>query len=103
MIFHLCGRRRKSLSVADRAVASEPRGREVSRMKALPIAAAAVSAVLIAGTAVEAQRLSPGRRTAERSATAAAPVRVTLVLKALDNPFFVAMYQGARDAAPRLN
>jgi ribose transport system substrate-binding protein len=49
--------------------------------------ATAVSAVFLAAGAVGAD---------------AAPVRMGVVLKALDNPFFVAMYQGARGEARRL-
>jgi ribose transport system substrate-binding protein len=69
-------------------------------MRTWPIATAAVSALLVAGTAGEADRGSPvaGSAAAQRS-----PERVGLVLKALDNPFFVELYQGARAEAARLN
>lgn len=48
-------------------------------MKVWPIATAAASAMLLAGSAVGAKP---------------APVQVGVVLKALDNPFFVALYEG---------
>ena len=60
-------------------------------MSTRAIAIAAVLAALLAGPA------PAGART-ER-----APVRVGVVLKALDNPFFVAMYQGVRAEAARRN
>ena len=55
-------------------------------MKTWPMATAAVLAAVLAGTAVGAQP---------------APVRVGVILKPLDNPFFVAMYQGVRAEAGR--
>jgi ABC-type sugar transport system substrate-binding protein len=56
-------------------------------LKIWPIATAAVSAALLAGGDVGAK---------------ADPVRVGVVLNALDNPFFVAIYEGARAEATRL-
>jgi ribose transport system substrate-binding protein len=55
-------------------------------MKIWPIATAAVSAVVLAGSAAGARP---------------APVRVGVVLKPLDNPFFVPMYVGTRAEAAR--
>ena len=55
-------------------------------MKAWPLATAAVLAAVLAGTAVGAQP---------------APVRMGVILKPLDNPFFVAMYQGVSAEAGR--
>jgi ABC-type sugar transport system substrate-binding protein len=56
-------------------------------VKIWPIATAAVSAVLFAGHAVAAE---------------AAPVRMGVVLNALDNPFFLAIYEGTSAEAQRL-
>ncbi|WP_028058114.1 substrate-binding domain-containing protein [Candidatus Solirubrobacter pratensis] len=56
-------------------------------MKIWPIATVAVSAVLFPGDAV---------------AAAPAPVRMGVVLNALDNPFFLAMYEGTRSEARHL-
>jgi ABC-type sugar transport system substrate-binding protein len=53
-------------------------------VKVLPTLTAAISAILLAGSAAGA---------------APAPVRVGVVLKGLDNPFFVAMYEGVTDEA----
>jgi ABC-type sugar transport system substrate-binding protein len=77
-------------------------------MKIWPIAAAAVSAVLLAGGVGQADRAPRAPRAAKIAAAPVAaergaPVRVGLVLKALDNPFFVALYQGARAGTTRLN
>jgi ABC-type sugar transport system substrate-binding protein len=55
-------------------------------VKAWPTAAAVVSALLLAGGVLGAQP---------------APVRMGVVLKALDNPFFVAMYEGVKAEAKR--
>jgi ABC-type sugar transport system substrate-binding protein len=55
-------------------------------VKVWPIATAAVSAMLFAGGAVGAKP---------------APVPIGVVLKGLDNPFFVAMYEGVRGEAGR--
>ena len=55
-------------------------------MKVWPIAIAAVSAMLLAGGVAGAK---------------APPVRMAVVLKDLDNPFFVAMYEGVRAEAGR--
>lgn len=55
-------------------------------MKAWPIVLAAVSAMLLAGGVTGAKP---------------APVRIGVVLKDLDNPFFVAMYEGVRAEAGR--
>src|SRR4051812_46553893 len=57
------------------------------------IAIALVSAALLAGSAGGAQRAS---------VAAPAPVEVGVVLNALDNPFFLAIYEGARSEAGRL-
>ncbi|MDX6647406.1 MAG: ribose transport system substrate-binding protein [Miltoncostaeaceae bacterium] len=56
-------------------------------MKILPSAVAAVSAILLSSAAV---------------AAAPAPTRVGVILKGLDNPFFVAMFEGARAEASRV-
>jgi ABC-type sugar transport system substrate-binding protein len=72
-------------------------------VKTSAVAAAAVSAVLLAGVAGGADRTRSVTPAAKPPGVEHAPVRVGLVLKALDNPFFVAMYQGARDEATRLN
>jgi ABC-type sugar transport system substrate-binding protein len=67
-------------------------------MKILPIATAAVSAALVAGGTVGAD----SARVHQGAARAGpAPVRMGVVVKPLDNPFFVAMYQGARAEASR--
>ncbi len=55
-------------------------------VKAWPIVLAAVSAMLLAGGVTGAKP---------------APVRIGVVLKDLDNPFFVAMYEGVRAEAGR--
>jgi ABC-type sugar transport system substrate-binding protein len=55
-------------------------------VKAWPIVIAAVSAMLFAGGVTGAKP---------------APVRIGVVLKGLDNPFFVAMYEGVRAEAGR--
>jgi ABC-type sugar transport system substrate-binding protein len=66
-------------------------------VKSWRIAAAAVSAVLVAGCAAGADPAP------ERTAGAEPPPgRVGVVLNALDNPFFVAIYEGARAEATRL-
>jgi ribose transport system substrate-binding protein len=67
-------------------------------MRIWPIATAAVSAVLLAG-GVEAEVT----RVRAAGAEPAPVVRVGVVLKALDNPFFVAIYQGVRAEARRPN
>jgi ribose transport system substrate-binding protein len=56
-------------------------------VKTWPIAIAAVSALLLAGSAAEAEPT---------------PLRMGVVLNALDNPFFVAIYQGTRAESTRL-
>jgi ABC-type sugar transport system substrate-binding protein len=67
-------------------------------VKTWPIATAAVSVVLLVGGALGAER-TPVR---ERAAGAQpAPVRMGVVLNALDNPFFVAIYEGGRAEARR--
>jgi ABC-type sugar transport system substrate-binding protein len=60
-------------------------------VKIRPAATLAVSAVLLAGGDVAAHRM-PEQTPSERPA----PVRVGVVLKGLDNPFFLAMYAGVR-------
>lgn len=55
-------------------------------LKRSPIATAAVSAIVLAASAAGAER---------------APMQVGVVLKGLDNPFFVAMYEGVRVEAGR--
>lgn len=77
-------------------------------MKTRPIAIAAVSAVLLAVGAGEAERGASLSGRPELTAVRAGganrtPIRIGLVLKALDNPFFVAMYAGASNEATRLN
>jgi ribose transport system substrate-binding protein len=76
-------------------------------MRTWPIATAAVSAVLLAGATGGADRVAlvaaSSKPTPTRARTGRHPLRVGVVLKALDNPFFVAMYQGARAEATRLN
>jgi ABC-type sugar transport system substrate-binding protein len=66
-------------------------------VKIWPIAAAAVSAVLLAGGADGSER-APVRA----AGATPAPVRIGVVLNALDNPFFVAIYEGARARASEL-
>jgi ABC-type sugar transport system substrate-binding protein len=56
-------------------------------VKLWPLATAAISAALFAGGA---------------EASGPAPVRIGVVLKALDNPFFLAIYEGTRAEAGRL-
>jgi ABC-type sugar transport system substrate-binding protein len=68
-------------------------------MKTWPIATAAVSAALLAGGTVGAET-APVHHGAARAK--AAPVRIGVVLNALDNPFFVAVYEGTRANATRL-
>jgi ABC-type sugar transport system substrate-binding protein len=65
-------------------------------VKIWPIATAAVSAVLVVRGAGGAE---PAPVRAVRADPA--PVRIGIVLKALDNPFFVAIYEGARREASR--
>lgn len=77
-------------------------------MKARPIAIAAVSAVLVAVGAGGAEHATSLSGRAELTAVRAGganrtPIRIGFVLKALDNPFFVAMYAGASNEAIRLN
>jgi ribose transport system substrate-binding protein len=60
----------------------------LSGVKLQALAAAAVSAALFAGDAAAADP---------------APVRMGVVLKALDNPFFLAIYEGARAESVRLD
>jgi ABC-type sugar transport system substrate-binding protein len=66
-------------------------------VKNWPIATAAVSAVLVAGCGVEADP-APVRAVGADPA----PVRVGVVLNYLDDPFFVAIYEGVRAEARRL-
>jgi ABC-type sugar transport system substrate-binding protein len=76
-------------------------------VKTRPIAIAAVSAVLLSGSADVAERATTLSRRTELAAVRAGakrtPVKIGLVLKALDNPFFVAIYAGASSEATRLN
>jgi ABC-type sugar transport system substrate-binding protein len=77
-------------------------------VKARPIAIAAVSAVLLAVGAGGAEHAASLSGRAELSAVRAGganrtPIRIGLVLKALDNPFFVAIYAGASNEATHLN
>jgi ABC-type sugar transport system substrate-binding protein len=67
-------------------------------VKVWPIATAAVSVVLIAGTAVGAG-LAPASRGG--GDVGSAPVRIGVALKGLDNPFFLAIYEGIRREAAR--
>jgi ribose transport system substrate-binding protein len=69
-------------------------------VKIWPIATAAVCAALLAGGAVGAEPTSVRAVRAVRAEPA--PVRMGVVLNALDNPFFVAIYEGARAHARRL-
>jgi ABC-type sugar transport system substrate-binding protein len=69
-----------------------------------PIATAAVSAAVLAGATVWADpvRLAAGGASGGGAARGdGSPVRVGVVLKPLDNAFFVAMYEGAQAAAAR--
>jgi ABC-type sugar transport system substrate-binding protein len=66
-------------------------------MKAWAIATAAASAVLLAGGAVGAEHGPP--RTA---GSEPAPVRIGVALNYLEDPFFVAIYEGVRAEARRL-
>jgi ribose transport system substrate-binding protein len=68
-------------------------------VKTWPIATAAVSAALLAGGAAGAG-LAPVRKGGRGAQSAS--VRIGVVLKSLDNPFFLAIYQGARAEATRL-
>ena len=77
-------------------------------MKTRPIATAAVlAALLAAGAAVADQAASLSGRAEpvpiRAGAASPASVRVGVVLNYLDNPFFVAIYQGLRAEASRLN
>jgi ABC-type sugar transport system substrate-binding protein len=65
-----------------------------------PVAIAAVSAALLVGGALGAEpaEVHPGGA----AGVGSAGVRIGVVLNALDNPFFVAMYEGARARATRL-
>jgi ABC-type sugar transport system substrate-binding protein len=63
-----------------------------------PITTALVSAVFVVGCAAGAEP-APVRAVGAEPA----PVRVGVVLNALDNPFFVAIYEGARANATRLD
>jgi ABC-type sugar transport system substrate-binding protein len=68
-------------------------------MKIWPIATAAVSVALVAGGSVGADS-GPVHERGVRAAPAA--VRIGVVLNYLDDPFFVAIYQGVRAEANRL-
>jgi ribose transport system substrate-binding protein len=68
-------------------------------VKIWPIATAAVSAVVLVGVALGAEHAPVGVRPV---AADRAPVRVGIGLKGLDNPFFVAIYEGARVKASQL-
>jgi ABC-type sugar transport system substrate-binding protein len=77
-------------------------------VKTRPIAIAVVSAVLLAGGGGGAEHVASTSGMTELAAVRAggakhAPVKIGLVLKALDNPFFVAIYAGASNEATRLN
>jgi ABC-type sugar transport system substrate-binding protein len=65
-----------------------------------PIATAAASVVLLSGAVVGGERASVGSEPA--SVRAADPVRVGVILNYLDDPFFVAIYEGVRAEAARL-
>jgi ribose transport system substrate-binding protein len=77
-------------------------------VKIWPIAIAVVSAILLIGCAPETQ-LAPVHEDPARSGSASAhegvppagsaPVRIGVVLNALDNPFWLAIYEGAGVAA----
>jgi ABC-type sugar transport system substrate-binding protein len=71
------------------------------------IAIAAVCAVLLAGAAGAADHARTRRGRADPAPAVSpgahqTPVTIGFVIKALDNPFFVAMYQGAATEATRL-
>jgi ABC-type sugar transport system substrate-binding protein len=68
-------------------------------MKSWPIATAAVSAALLAGGAIG-DEPAPVRTVAVSDPPVA--VRMGVALNALDNPFFVAIYEGTRAEATRL-
>lgn len=77
-------------------------------MKTRPIATAAVLAALLAAGGVVADQAASVSGRAERvpiraGAANPASVRIGVVLNYLDNPFFVAIYQGLRAQASRLN
>jgi ribose transport system substrate-binding protein len=68
-------------------------------MKIWPIATAAVSAALLAGGAAATELASVHAGT---SPAARQELRMGVVLNSLDNPFFVAIYEGTRADASRL-
>ena len=77
-------------------------------MKTRAIALAAMSAVFLSGAAGGAEHAAflSGRAEPAALRTGAmqrTPVKIGLVVKALDNPFFVAIYAGAITEATRLN
>jgi ribose transport system substrate-binding protein len=77
-------------------------------VKTRPIATAAVLAALLAAGAVVADKAASLNGRAEpvpirAGAANPASVRIGVVLNYLDNPFFVAIYQGLRAEASRLN
>jgi ribose transport system substrate-binding protein len=74
-------------------------------VKIWPIATVAVSALFVAGGAPGDERAPVRERAsvhAPATRTGPAPVRVGVVLNALDNPYFVAIYQGTTAHARRL-
>jgi ribose transport system substrate-binding protein len=72
-------------------------------VKTWPIAIAAVSTVLVVGGAVLQGALGAEPASVPQGAAriSPAPVRIGVILNALDNPFWVAIYEGARAEAVR--
>ena len=73
-------------------------------MRIWPIATAAVSVVLLSAAVVGVDRASVGAEPASTDAGGAErePVSVGVILNYLDDPFFVAIYEGLRAEAARL-
>ena len=76
-------------------------------MKVSAIATAAVPAVLLLGVVAAAERAPVRTVGSERVSVRAAgseraPVRIGVILNYLDDPFFVALYEGVRSEATRL-
>jgi ribose transport system substrate-binding protein len=69
-------------------------------VRANGLAIAAVAALLAGGVAVAAS--APGPTVASKPSRAAAPIRIGVIVNYLDDPFFVAIYEGVRAAARRL-
>jgi ABC-type sugar transport system substrate-binding protein len=76
-------------------------------MKVWTIATAAVSAVLLVGVVAGAERAPVRAAGSERASARAvgserAPVRIGVILNYLDDPFFVALYEGVTAETRRL-